>query len=322
MSKRRLISSKDLVTIITAVIGVLGTITVAYFSFRGNTAPLELVIGATQTAEAKTILLSPSATSTEAKTILLASSATSTPSPEQPIRLDARVWQSSLESELYEGEPKIKQNVSYTTLVDGITLFKSLDLPELLSAKGIHACALYTGEFAIEVGVTSQVTDEWIRFENTPLIKIDAVQPIIVSGTLHEINEASAGGGFVHPYEINLKLSDVARGTMMAISQDTSTIPDFYTLQPGEQEWLRIYMTCLEPGEYHVKAGITYTYQGLQETIWSSDTISVVSPERYYLWTKEIDYPNAYAFHGLVKWNTSTNEWQVIPAPFEQWLVP
>jgi len=308
MSKRRLLSSKDFVTIITAVIGVLGTITVAYFSFRGNTAPLELVIGATQTAEAKTISLAPSATST--------------PSPEQPIRLDVRVWQSSLGSELYEGEPKIKQNISYTTPLDGIILFNNLDLPELLSAKGIHPCALYTGEFAIEVGVTSQVTDEWIRFENTPLIKIDAVQPIIISGTLHAITDASAGGGFVHPYETSLKLSDVGRGTMMAVPQDTSTIPDFYTLQPGEQEWLRIYVNCLEPGEYHMKAGITYTYQGLQETIWSSDTISVVSPERYYLWTKEFDAPNVYAFFGLVKWNASTNEWQVIPAPFEQWLVP
>ncbi len=44
-------SSKALVIIITAVVGTLGTIAVAYFAFRGNTEPKQLEIQATQEAE-------------------------------------------------------------------------------------------------------------------------------------------------------------------------------------------------------------------------------------------------------------------------------
>ena len=51
MSKSRSTSSKESVTIITALIGVIGTIAVAYFAFRGTVAPRELEISATQTAE-------------------------------------------------------------------------------------------------------------------------------------------------------------------------------------------------------------------------------------------------------------------------------
>jgi hypothetical protein len=51
MSNQQDSSSKGLVTILTALIGVLGTIAVAYFAFRGNTEPKQLEINATQTAE-------------------------------------------------------------------------------------------------------------------------------------------------------------------------------------------------------------------------------------------------------------------------------
>ena len=51
MSKNEASSSKAWVPIITAIIGVVGTIAVAYFSFRGLVVPKELEISATQTAE-------------------------------------------------------------------------------------------------------------------------------------------------------------------------------------------------------------------------------------------------------------------------------
>ncbi len=44
-------SSKGLVTIITAIIGTVGAIAVAYFTYRGIVTPKELEISATQTAE-------------------------------------------------------------------------------------------------------------------------------------------------------------------------------------------------------------------------------------------------------------------------------
>ena len=51
MSKNETPSSKEWVTVITAIIGVVGTIAVAYFAYRGIVAPKELEIRATQTAE-------------------------------------------------------------------------------------------------------------------------------------------------------------------------------------------------------------------------------------------------------------------------------
>lgn len=55
MSPRRL-SSANLTTIIVAVVGVIGVIATAYFSFRGNTASVELPLKATQTAQAQITL--------------------------------------------------------------------------------------------------------------------------------------------------------------------------------------------------------------------------------------------------------------------------
>lgn len=57
MSKPRL-TSQNITTIIIAVIGMVGTVSVAYFAFREKTAPIELAISTTQTAEAKQALLS------------------------------------------------------------------------------------------------------------------------------------------------------------------------------------------------------------------------------------------------------------------------
>ena len=52
MSKQRL-SPQNITAIIVAAIGVIGSIAVSYFAFRGNTAPIELSISTTQTAEAR-----------------------------------------------------------------------------------------------------------------------------------------------------------------------------------------------------------------------------------------------------------------------------
>jgi len=51
MSNQQDSSSKGLVTIITALIGVIGTVAVAFFAFRGSIEPKQLEIHATQTSE-------------------------------------------------------------------------------------------------------------------------------------------------------------------------------------------------------------------------------------------------------------------------------
>jgi hypothetical protein len=58
MGKQKL-SQSQITTIIVTSITVVGSIVGAYFTFRGNTAPLEIAIGATQTAEIKSLTLTP-----------------------------------------------------------------------------------------------------------------------------------------------------------------------------------------------------------------------------------------------------------------------
>ncbi len=83
MSKRRL-SLQNITAIAIAVIGVIGSITVAYFAFRGNIVPLQLSISTTQTAEASRVLivntLVPTPASPQNTQIVSPLVATSTPS--------------------------------------------------------------------------------------------------------------------------------------------------------------------------------------------------------------------------------------------------
>ncbi|MCB9110110.1 MAG: hypothetical protein H6634_02570 [Anaerolineales bacterium] len=51
MSKNKKTSSKDIGTLLTAIIGVIGAIVVAYFSYRGSIDSKKLEISAAQTAE-------------------------------------------------------------------------------------------------------------------------------------------------------------------------------------------------------------------------------------------------------------------------------
>lgn len=50
---RSRLSPTNITTIVIAIIGTVGTVATAYFAFRSNTAPIELSINATQTAQAK-----------------------------------------------------------------------------------------------------------------------------------------------------------------------------------------------------------------------------------------------------------------------------
>lgn len=79
MSKNESTSSNNLVPVITAIIGVVGTIAVAYFAFRSNIAPKELEISATQTAE------SVKATQTAAVLSAIPTATPSNPSIEEPL---------------------------------------------------------------------------------------------------------------------------------------------------------------------------------------------------------------------------------------------
>jgi len=59
MSRKRTNQSSDRgsssIAILVAVIGLAGTLVMAYFSFRGNMEPTAMIISATQTAEAKAL---------------------------------------------------------------------------------------------------------------------------------------------------------------------------------------------------------------------------------------------------------------------------
>ncbi len=76
MPKQRL-SQQNMTAIIIASIGVIGSVVVSYFAFRGNTVPIELSISTTQTAEAR---LTTSAIPT---TLLQIANASDTPFPSE-----------------------------------------------------------------------------------------------------------------------------------------------------------------------------------------------------------------------------------------------
>lgn len=78
MKKTRL-ASENLTQIIIAFIGAIGVIAAAYYAFREKTAPIELVISATQTAEAKLLSKTPLPTSTLTPTQTLTPTETITP---------------------------------------------------------------------------------------------------------------------------------------------------------------------------------------------------------------------------------------------------
>lgn len=93
MKKKNSLSSKDKSAIIIAIVGVIGTITVAYFGFRGNIAPTQISIYATQTAESHKEQAI--ATSTETPTTVhlesaLLATTESTPTPTTPVSLSSQ----------------------------------------------------------------------------------------------------------------------------------------------------------------------------------------------------------------------------------------
>ncbi len=120
MSNKKLSLSKDLITVITAIIGVVGTITVAYFAFRGVVAPKELEISATQTAEARL---------TEARLTEMASIPSAMPSPGvsfQSLGLTATEIQNQLEQAAHASA-----TAQYLTILDSVK--KTQEAQEILN---------------------------------------------------------------------------------------------------------------------------------------------------------------------------------------------
>jgi len=238
-----------------------------------------------------------------------------------PIRVETRLdYEPFFTGDIYLGEPKIKEN--YLEQVYGTTYLSNIEISELLSPANIRTCENY-GAAILELGITNTSKDEQIRFENTPAIRIIDLKPIKFSDTVHVVYETSSGTGQFHEYWIELRQSELQKGQILKANyDDPQNLPDFFTLQPGEQEWLKIYINCMEPGEYEIQTGINYSYQGNQDIIWSDDGITLTSPNEFYSWHRQImPYPE-YSLDSLTKWNDLTNKMDRSPATFTQWLVP
>ena len=107
MSKQQL-SSQNKTSIIVAIVGVIGSITVAYFAFLGDKTPVELSIGATQTAESNKTLAPSIFTSTPEKTSTeILPTSTSTIIPQQNFStncINATDWTPSPENTSFKKE--------------------------------------------------------------------------------------------------------------------------------------------------------------------------------------------------------------------------
>jgi hypothetical protein len=194
----------------------------------------------------------------------------------------------------------------------------------LSSASGAYAfvmdqaCIGGSPDLLVELGVTSQVTDEWIRVENTPLVRIEAVDEF--EELVHVFCQSTfTGGGSFRDAKAELRRSGSQASVPVSLS-DAEDAPDFYELEPGETEWFRVDVDCLEPGRYVVQFGVKYTYQGKEGVIWARQRVIISSPERYYQWrnlAREYDL-----LEGLIEWDASTGKWQSVSTPtVYQWVV-
>lgn len=162
--------------------------------------------------------------------------------------------------------------------------------------------------YVLEIGVTSLAPNEWIRIENKPFVIIDSYEPTEELVHYFYISHESGGGTF-HNYSIQLQ-SDLLGEEITSTS--LSNLPDFYTLQPGEQEWFKITIDCLEPGRYKLKVGFRYIYQGIDAEIWETEIPEMYMPTNYYEWWGHsllAPYDMPIKLNGIYVWNPETSSW-------------
>jgi len=237
--------------------------------------------------------------------------------PVVPIRLDVETtWDGPGTPHIALGDPRITQDdLMVSTESEYGIEFRTED-SFLLPLEDIGmVCA------NISLAITSQVEDEWIRVEPYPLIEILSVNEFDNQGkTVHIISPPTAGGGFETNYSASLASSSNSDRVQL---QPDEPLPDFFTLQPGENEWFVIRTSCVEPGSYQLRVGVQYTYKGTQETIWSTGTITILEPSHACFWSQEVGEVGMDFFGGCGDWNQSSKQWEMdYPLSVDQWVVP
>lgn len=242
-----------------------------------------------------------------------------------PIRISSLEYKDNCQAECGriasdDWEPKIRESavLTYPTEdeLDVYEVGRAIKWREADLVPEASTTPFCTETSSIEFSVASRVTDEWIRFETD--LSAEVVKVGEVEGPVHAFFQLPAGGGVFYGY--NLELG--AGSGRETIPMPSDPLPfDFFELQPGEVEWIRIKPNCLEPGIYDVKIGITYFYHGAKNTIWSSNSIRVVAPRRYYQWNLRVD--DVGFIYGLMEWDSNEKKWARTAKPtVSKWVLP
>lgn len=173
------------------------------------------------------------------------------------------------------------------------------------------------GGLGIDVGLTNESSNEWLRVETKLLARIDEVNSL--EEPVHVFAPWGAGPGEIYTYTLRLT-QDMAGKEVEITPVIDSGVLDYYKLQPGEPEWLEVYPECLDPGAYTFALGVTYSDRGIQGRMWGKDENTVIRPRRFYLWLVEYGY---MGLSGLFEWNPVIEEWTATCHPtIHKWLMP
>lgn len=172
------------------------------------------------------------------------------------------------------------------------------------------------GGLYAELGVTSLVSDEWIRFEPDLLAEVVSLEPL--EGEPHLVLPDLQGAGSFNLYELRIDEAAGETSRFSATSREES--PDFYTLEPGEQEWFEIELHCDQPGVYTIALGVTYSYQGDEGAIFSEDTLRVARPETPHIWWLTPLDSWFLLYDGIGAWNPETGMYDPVETDAEQYL--
>lgn len=132
---------------------------------------------------------------------------------------------------------------------------------------------------AVQLTITSIVSDEWVRISNKVFVRVINHDPL--PETLNAIDFFCAGAGKTREFPV-VKVSGSGQ------TEFSQTLPDidFFSLQPGEFEVFDVSVSATEIGYYELVIGVEYSYGGKTNIIWTDHPIYLYTPQEVNVWMR------------------------------------
>lgn len=276
------LSETHTTTIITSIIGVIGTIVTAYFAFLGVKIQIE-----TQKQSSQVTTQSPPPSVTQS---MKQATFTPTTSNENILRIDLEPGlpigdQCALPFVLPENIDPSKDVVASRTLYNKAAREGEI---KLWDRSPLHA---HGGLLLLQVTNTGS-NQEWVRLSNTIIASIVTKK---VPDKVNIISEC-AGGGYKREFP------PIALDPTYQEYKETTSYPnvDYFTLEPGEFETFMLEFTCKAPGLYQTSIFIDYSIGSETGTI-SKQLPNLVCPKIAANWDT-IGRDDKFSRKGIFEW--------------------